>query len=206
MSALGDQIKLMLAKGGAITVERFMELALADPQYGYYMTRDPFGTEGDFTTAPEISQMFGELIGLWAAEVWTSMGRPNPVRADRAWPRPRHADERRLARRARRPRIPRRARRHADRDEPAARPDPIRRAAHRRRADRLEAAASPRRRTVRRSFSPTSSSTRCRSGSSSDAAGNGASGWCGSTARASLPSASPTSRSRISARRPTTAR
>ena len=80
MSALGDQIKLKLAKGGAITVERFMELALADPQYGYYMTRDPFGTEGDFTTAPEISQMFGELIGLWAAEVWTSMGRPNPVR------------------------------------------------------------------------------------------------------------------------------
>jgi SAM-dependent MidA family methyltransferase len=80
MSALGDQIKLQLAKGGAITVERFMELALADPQYGYYMTRDPFGTDGDFTTAPEISQMFGELIGLWAAEVWTSMGRPNPVR------------------------------------------------------------------------------------------------------------------------------
>jgi SAM-dependent MidA family methyltransferase len=80
MSALGDQIKLKLAKGGTMTVERFMELALADPQYGYYMTRDPFGTEGDFTTAPEISQMFGELIGLWAAEVWTSMGRPNPVR------------------------------------------------------------------------------------------------------------------------------
>ena len=80
MSALGDQIKLKLAKSGAITVERFMELALADPQYGYYMTRDPFGTEGDFTTAPEISQMFGELIGLWAAEVWTSMGKPSPVR------------------------------------------------------------------------------------------------------------------------------
>ena len=57
-----------------------MELALADPEYGYYMKRDPFGAAGDFTTAPEISQMFGELIGLWAAEVWTSMGRPNPVR------------------------------------------------------------------------------------------------------------------------------
>ena len=80
MSALGDQIKATLAKNGPITVERFMELALADPQYGYYMTRDPFGTDGDFTTAPEISQMFGELLGLWAAEVWTSMGRPNPVR------------------------------------------------------------------------------------------------------------------------------
>jgi SAM-dependent MidA family methyltransferase len=80
MSALGDQIKATLAKGGAISVESFMQLALADPQYGYYMTRDPFGTAGDFTTAPEISQMFGELIGLWAAEVWTSMGRPKPVR------------------------------------------------------------------------------------------------------------------------------
>ena len=80
MSALGDRIKAALAKGGLITVEQFMQIALADPQYGYYMTRDPFGTEGDFTTAPEISQMFGELIGLWAAEVWTSMGRPNPVR------------------------------------------------------------------------------------------------------------------------------
>jgi SAM-dependent MidA family methyltransferase len=44
------------------------------------MNRDPFGAAGDFTTAPEISQMFGELIGLWAAEVWTSMGSPNPVR------------------------------------------------------------------------------------------------------------------------------
>ena len=80
MSALGDQLKLRLAKSGAITVERFMELALADPQYGYYMTRDPFGTDGDFTTAPEISQMFGELIGLWAAEVWTTMGKPSSVR------------------------------------------------------------------------------------------------------------------------------
>jgi len=80
MSALGEQIKAAIAERGPMTVERFMELALADPQYGYYMTRDPFGTEGDFTTAPEISQMFGELLGLWAAEVWTSMGRPNPVR------------------------------------------------------------------------------------------------------------------------------
>ena len=57
-----------------------MELALAHPEHGYYMNRDPFGAQGDFTTAPEISQMFGELLGLWAAEVWASMGRPNPVR------------------------------------------------------------------------------------------------------------------------------
>ena len=53
-----------------------MTLCLAHPQHGYYMTRDPFGARGDFTTAPEISQMFGELIGLWAAAVWRMMGSP----------------------------------------------------------------------------------------------------------------------------------
>ena len=56
-----------------------MEIALTHPELGYYMNRNPFGASGDFTTAPEISQMFGELIGLWAAEVWSSMGSPNPV-------------------------------------------------------------------------------------------------------------------------------
>ncbi len=80
MSALGDEIKDMIAAEGPISVERFMELALSHPEHGYYMNRDPFGAAGDFTTAPEISQMFGELIGLWSAEVWTQMGSPNPVR------------------------------------------------------------------------------------------------------------------------------
>ena len=70
----------MIRAEGPISVERYMELALAHPDYGYYMNRDPFGASGDFTTAPEISQMFGELIGLWAAEVWVAMGSPNPVR------------------------------------------------------------------------------------------------------------------------------
>jgi SAM-dependent MidA family methyltransferase len=80
MSALGDEIKAMIRSEGPITVERYMELALAHPEHGYYMSRDPFGASGDFTTAPEVSQMFGELIGLWAAEVWTTMGQPNPIR------------------------------------------------------------------------------------------------------------------------------
>ena len=61
-------------------VSRYMELCLTHPHHGYYMTRDPLGREGDFTTAPEVSQMFGELLGLWAAAVWKSMGMPNPVR------------------------------------------------------------------------------------------------------------------------------
>src|SRR5579872_1856339 len=80
MSALGDEIKALIADHGPISLERFMALALTHPTHGYYMHRDPFGATGDFTTAPEISQMFGELIGLWAAEVWSSMGSPDPVR------------------------------------------------------------------------------------------------------------------------------
>ncbi len=84
MSALGDEIKAMIASGGPITLERSMELALGHPEHGYYMGRDPFGAAGDFITAPEISQMFGELLGLWAAEVWASMGEPRPLQADRA--------------------------------------------------------------------------------------------------------------------------
>jgi len=57
-------------------VWRYMELCLMHPLYGYYISRDPLGREGDFTTAPEVSQMFGELLGLWAASVWKQMGEP----------------------------------------------------------------------------------------------------------------------------------
>ena len=80
MTRLLDEIKVLIAERGSITVEQFMQLSLSHPEHGYYMNRDPFGAAGDFTTAPEISQMFGELIGLWAAEVWSTMGSPNPVR------------------------------------------------------------------------------------------------------------------------------
>ncbi|KIL97282.1 hypothetical protein CCC_00343 [Paramagnetospirillum magnetotacticum MS-1] len=64
---------------GPIPVSEFMAEALGHPEYGYYRGRDPFGMAGDFTTAPEISQMFGELIGLWCALVWQSMGSPERV-------------------------------------------------------------------------------------------------------------------------------
>ena len=80
MTQLLGEIRAMIEERGPITVEQYMQLALAHPELGYYMNRDPFGATGDFTTAPEISQMFGELIGLWAAEVWSSMGSPDPVR------------------------------------------------------------------------------------------------------------------------------
>ena len=79
MTTLLDEIKELIAQHGPITVERYMALALSHPEFGYYMNRDPFGASGDFTTAPEISQMFGELLGLWAAEVWSSMGSPSLV-------------------------------------------------------------------------------------------------------------------------------
>ena len=57
-----------------------MALCLGHPQHGYYATRDPLGVSGDFITAPEVSQMFGEMIGLWLAEVWQQAGRPAPFR------------------------------------------------------------------------------------------------------------------------------
>ncbi len=76
MTPLGEQIKNLIRLEGPISLERYMSLALGDPRYGYYMTRDPFGAKGDFTTSPEISQIFGELIGLWCADLWLRMGRP----------------------------------------------------------------------------------------------------------------------------------
>src|SRR6202021_4204406 len=59
---------------------RYMELCPTRPQHGYYVSRDPLGREGDFTTAPEVSQMFGELLGLWAASVWKAIGSPPLLR------------------------------------------------------------------------------------------------------------------------------
>ena len=78
--SLGDELRALIAQDGPISVERFMALAVGHPVLGYYMTRDPFGAAGDFVTAPEISQMFGELLGLWAAAVWDQMGAPQAFR------------------------------------------------------------------------------------------------------------------------------
>jgi NADH dehydrogenase [ubiquinone] 1 alpha subcomplex assembly factor 7 len=75
-SPLQDEIKRLIKSAGPMPVWRYMQLCLTHPKYGYYVSRDPLGREGDFTTAPEVSQMFGELIGLWAASVWRAMGSP----------------------------------------------------------------------------------------------------------------------------------
>lgn len=64
---------------GAMNLGAFTSMALCHPEHGYYMNGDPFGAEGDFTTAPEISQMFGEVIGAWVIDVWMQMGQPSSV-------------------------------------------------------------------------------------------------------------------------------
>ncbi len=76
MNPLAGIIAAEIGQAGPMSVARYMTLALLDPRHGYYTTREPFGAAGDFTTAPEISQMFGELIGLWAADLWQRLGMP----------------------------------------------------------------------------------------------------------------------------------
>ena len=76
---LASRIAALIQAQGPMSVAQFMSIALMDPKDGYYATRDPFGASGDFITAPEISQVFGELIGLWLVQAWTDQGRPrNP--------------------------------------------------------------------------------------------------------------------------------
>jgi NADH dehydrogenase [ubiquinone] 1 alpha subcomplex assembly factor 7 len=76
MTALGQRVAALIASQGPISIAEFMTIALHDPQAGYYATRDPFGVAGDFITAPEISQMFGEFLGLWCVQVWHDQGKP----------------------------------------------------------------------------------------------------------------------------------
>ncbi|TBX29254.1 class I SAM-dependent methyltransferase [Nioella sediminis] len=78
MSALLDSLLTRIARTGPMTLAEFMTESLLHPAHGYYTTRDPLGASGDFTTAPEISQMFGELLGLWLAQVWMDQGAPAP--------------------------------------------------------------------------------------------------------------------------------
>jgi len=74
------EIRRRITLAGPMPLRQFMTLCLTHPEHGYYMGRDPFGRAGDFMTSPEISQVFGELIGLWAASVWHLMGQPENVR------------------------------------------------------------------------------------------------------------------------------
>lgn len=79
-SPIETELRRLISVAGPMPVWKFMSLCLGHPQHGYYVTQDPFGAGGDFTTAPEISQIFGELIGVWSLSVWRMMGSPENVR------------------------------------------------------------------------------------------------------------------------------
>ena len=76
MNELQRHLLEMIRAQGPISVAGYMALALGHPQYGYYHSQNPFGAQGDFITAPEISQMFGELLGVWCVQRWRDMGAP----------------------------------------------------------------------------------------------------------------------------------
>ncbi|MFD1341709.1 class I SAM-dependent methyltransferase [Litorisediminicola beolgyonensis] len=79
MTPLHDLLLRRIRAEGPLTVAEYMATCLQHPQHGYYATRDPLGVSGDFVTAPEISQMFGELIGLALAQVWLDHGAPEAI-------------------------------------------------------------------------------------------------------------------------------
>jgi len=80
MNALASRIARQIEMDGPISVAQFMTIALHDPFAGYYATRDPIGAAGDFITAPEVSQMFGELLGAWIVQAWRDQGCPSAAR------------------------------------------------------------------------------------------------------------------------------
>lgn len=75
---LGARLRALIEAGGPLSVFDFMGLCLADPEHGYYMRAEPFGADGDFITAPEVSQFFGELVGAWVIEAHAALGSPRP--------------------------------------------------------------------------------------------------------------------------------
>lgn len=75
---LTAKIRTLIERTGPLTLADYMQLCLFDPKLGYYVQGDAIGRSGDFITAPEISQMFGELAGIWLVSVWNRLGRPSP--------------------------------------------------------------------------------------------------------------------------------
>ncbi len=83
---LARRIADLILANGPITLADYMALALGDPDDGYYITRDPLGRGGDFVTAPEISQMFGEIVGIWLVEAWRALVLPSPSASSNSAP------------------------------------------------------------------------------------------------------------------------
>lgn len=73
------RLQARIAADGPIPLDAYMAACLTDPAHGYYLSADPFGRGGDFVTAPEVSQLFGEIVGAWCAHMWEAIGRPAPV-------------------------------------------------------------------------------------------------------------------------------
>jgi SAM-dependent MidA family methyltransferase len=76
VTPLAERLARLIAAAGPISVADYMAACLFDPQHGYYTTREPFGAQGDFVTAPEVSQMFGELVAVRLMDMWEAAGRP----------------------------------------------------------------------------------------------------------------------------------
>ncbi|MBL1404694.1 MAG: methyltransferase [Hyphomicrobiales bacterium] len=77
MTKLAEKLKRGISVSGPISLAEYMHICMADPQYGYYKNQIAIGAKGDFITAPEVSQMFGELIGIWCIDIWQKLGAPN---------------------------------------------------------------------------------------------------------------------------------
>jgi NADH dehydrogenase [ubiquinone] 1 alpha subcomplex assembly factor 7 len=79
VTALADHLKRLIEQNGPLTLATFMSEALSHPAHGYYVRHDPLGVAGDFVTAPEVSQVFGELIGLWLIDSWQEQSAPRSI-------------------------------------------------------------------------------------------------------------------------------
>ena len=77
MNILKEKIHNIIVENGPISIASFMEISLSDKEYGYYRKKMPLGSKGDFVTSPDISQIFGEIIGIWILDVWIKLKEPN---------------------------------------------------------------------------------------------------------------------------------
>ena len=77
MTTLKEKIHNIIVENGPISIASFMEISLSDKKYGYYRKKMPLGSKGDFVTSPDISQIFGEIIGIWILDIWIKLKEPN---------------------------------------------------------------------------------------------------------------------------------
>ena len=77
MNILREKIHNIIIENGPISIASFMEISLSDKKYGYYRKKMPLGSKGDFVTSPDISQIFGEIIGIWILDIWIKLKEPN---------------------------------------------------------------------------------------------------------------------------------